>query len=232
MARPLRVTECTLGGILVGWAAYAVICWSRYGRAGPAERHVEDPLNTFISDPEIDERHETRVRAPAALTMKTLRELDVNRSPFVWLIFNLRTLPTRLRGGSVRWEYRGFVDQMLAIGWGVLADVPDRLFIAGAVTQPWEGEVQFRPVPPGEFAALDEPGYVKIVWTLEADELPSGRESIARLRTRVKTTDPCSRRRFRRYWAIFSPGIIIIRYEMLRLARREINRRNIQSGDV
>jgi hypothetical protein len=126
----------------------------------------------------------------------------------------------------VQWEYKGLVDQMLAIGWGVLADIQDRLFVAGAVTKPWEAEVQFQAMPPEAFEPFDEPGYVKIVWTLEADELPSGHESIARTRIRVKTTDPSARRRFRRYWAILSPGIIIVHHEIVRLARREIDRRN------
>lgn len=57
-----------------------------------------DRLDAFIPDPDIDEQHEARVRAPATAAMKTFRKLDVNRSPLVWLIFNLRTLPTRLRG--------------------------------------------------------------------------------------------------------------------------------------
>jgi hypothetical protein len=86
-----------------------------------------------------------------------------------------------------------------------------------------EGEVEFWALPPEEFAAFDEPGYAKIVWTLEAEELPGG-ESIARTRTRVSTTDATARRRFRRYWAAMSPGILLIRYEMLRLVRREAKR--------
>jgi hypothetical protein len=35
------------------------------------------------------------------------------------------------------------------------------------------------------------------------------------------TTDPVSRERFRRYWAFLSPGILIIRYQILRLVRAE-----------
>jgi hypothetical protein len=38
------------------------------------------------------------------------------------------------------------------------------------------------------------------------------------------TTDPVSRARFRRYWAFLSPGILIIRYEILRLVRAKAER--------
>jgi hypothetical protein len=91
---------------------------------------------------------------------------------------------------------------------------PPGVSVGGAVTQPWLAEVEFRALPPEEFAAFDEPGYVKIVSTLEAEELAGG-ESIARTRTRVSTTDATARRHFRGYWAALSPGILLIRYEMV-----------------
>jgi hypothetical protein len=47
-------------------------------------------------------------------------------------------------------------------------------------------------------------------------------------RTRVATTDPESRRRFRRYWAPMSAGIVLIRYASLPMAEREAERRTRQ----
>jgi len=89
----------------------------------------------------------------------------------------------------------------------------------GAVTQPWVSDVVFRAVPPENFAAFDEPGYVKIVWTLRAD--PDGATaSIHRTETRVSTTDSVARKMFRRYWAVFSPGIVLIRRIGLGLVKR------------
>jgi hypothetical protein len=223
MSRMLRLTRALLVAGGLGWATYSAAAWLRYGRAPRSGVDGPDPLDSFIADPEVDEEHERPVAASAALTMRTAKELELQRSPLVWLIFALRTLPARLRGSSVRWEASGLVEEMLGIGWGVLLDVPGELFVAGAVTQPWVAEVKFRALPPEEFAAFDDPGYAKIVWTLEADPL-SEHESMARTRTRVKTTDPVARRRFRRYWAISSPGILLVRHELLRLVRQEATR--------
>ena len=223
MPRLPRVVGGALTPAVLGWILYAVVTWLRYGRPQRPRLNGEDPLDAFVADPEVDELHETRVRAPASLALAAAKELDLRRSRPVLLIFALRTLPTRLRGGPVRWQWPGLVAGMLAIGWGVLADIPGRLFVAGAVTQPWRADVEFRALAPEDFAPFDEPGYVKIVWTLEAEEV-SELESIVRTRTRVKTTDPGARRRFRSYWAAFSPGILLIRYEMLRLVRREAER--------
>jgi hypothetical protein len=44
------------------------------------------------------------------------------------------------------------------------------------------------------------------------------------LETRVLATDPASRRKFRLYWCIVSPGVRLLRRVALHLARRELNR--------
>lgn len=82
------------------------------------------------------------------------------------------------------------------------------------MTKPWEADVTFRALPPDQFAAFAEPGYVQIVWTLRAD--PDGRgRAIFRTETRARATDAEARTKFRRYWACFSPGMWLIRWTML-----------------
>jgi hypothetical protein len=75
-----------------------------------------------------------------------------------------------------------------------------------------------------EFTRFDSSGYTKIVWTLAAEPVGPA-ESVARTETRVVTTDPVSRARFRRYWAVVSPGIQLMRRDGLRLVRDEAERR-------
>ena len=41
----------------------------------------------------------------------------------------------------------------------------------------------------------------------------------------MATTDAAARARFRRYWAALSPGILLIRWAMLRRLRAEAERR-------
>ena len=75
----------------------------------------------------------------------------------------------------------------------------------GAVTQPWLADVVFSALPPDQFPAFREPDSVKIAWTIRADSL-SGGASMFRTETRVSTTDPVARAKFRRYWSLASPG--------------------------
>ena len=117
---------------------------------------------------EVAERHQVQVEAPVEDTFAAAREMNVNRSALVRAIFAARTLPARLRGHTPGPSSQSLLDETLALGWRVLAERPDREIVVGAVTQPWKAEVTFRGVDPEAFAAFAEPGYAKIVWTLEA----------------------------------------------------------------
>jgi hypothetical protein len=139
-------------------------------------------------------------------------------------IFRARELLMRAEPPRGERTQQTFLTEALALGWRVLAEEPGHELVMGAVTQPWEANVVFRGLPPGEFADFHEPGYAKIVWTIRAD--PTGGDgSIFSTETRVVTTDPHSRERFRRYWSLLSPGILLIRREILRLVREGANRR-------
>jgi hypothetical protein len=184
---------------------------------------IVSPLDRFIPIWEVRERHQTVVAAPAEVTWAAARALDLRQSPLVRAIFRAREL---LMGSApaLRPAVGDFVTEMLALGWRVLAEEPGRTLVMGAVTQPWKADVVFRGLPPEEFTRFAEPGYAKIAWTLEAEPCGAGR-SVFRTETRVVTTDPGSRRRFRRYWVLLSAGIRLIRYASLRLVRREAERR-------
>ena len=217
-----------LGGAVLGaagiaalsYVGYAATTWARYGRHDRPP--APDPLlDRFLPDYEVAERHELRVAAPAEVTYTAARNLDLNASRIVRAVFAGRSL---IMGTKASREPSGpLLEYMQALGWGVLAEVAGRKAILGAFTQPWLAEVAFHRVPPDEFAAFDHPGYAKIVWTIEA-EAAEGANSIARTETRVATTDSESRERFRRYWAAFSPGILLIRRQLLRAIRKEAER--------
>ena len=225
MGRALRKTAGVMGAgagavALLG-LGYAGITWYRYGKVGrgAGRNHLVD---RFMPKYEVREVHQTRVEAPADATFAAAHELDLRRSTIVRAIFTGREL---LMGAehAKREHPSGFLAEVLGLGWRILAEEPGRELVLGAVTQPWHADVEFRGLAPEEFAAFNDPGYAKIVFTLGVDPL-GRRTSLFCTETRVVTTDPESRSRFRRYWSVFSPGILLIRYETLRLVKREAER--------
>jgi hypothetical protein len=226
----MTTTTKRLAGIVGGAAGLATLAgagliarnWYRFG--APGEEGPADPLlDRFMPVYDVREYHEIAVEAPVAEAYAAARELDIRRSGLVRAIFRGRELLMQAKGEHESVS-RPLVRECLALGWGLLAEEPGRELVMGAVTRPWESNVRFWSLPPAEFAAFDAPGYAKIVWTLGARDDGAG-ASIAHTETRVLTTDPAARSRFRRYWALVSPGVVLIRRQSLRIVKADAERR-------
>jgi hypothetical protein len=222
LSRTGKIVASGAGAAALIGLAYVGTTWARYGKV--ARRGPPDPvLDHFMPAYEVREVHETRVGAPADVTYAVALELDLQQSPVVRAIFRGRELLMGASADAQR-QSQSFLSEIFAIGWRELQQQPHRYLAIGAVTQPWLANVRFRGLPPEEFAAFQDPGYAKIVVSVVAE--PIGRtESFFRTETRVMTTDADSRSRFRRYWSFVSPGVLLIRREMLRLVRQEAERR-------
>ena len=216
-----------LGAAAGAYLTSAAVAWFRYGR--PQDDADHDPwLDRFMPAYDVVERHQIAVAAPASVVLATAREKDLLDQPLVRAIFKARELALGATPDD-RPQPRGLVAAALALGWGVLADVPGRQLVVGAVTKPWEPNVTFRALPPEQFAAFADPGFVKIVWDLRAD--PVDREtSVFRTETRAVATDPAARARFRLYWSFASPGIALIRRLSLQPIKQDAERRAWMAG--
>lgn len=223
-----RSIRWLLGGLglgAFGYATYVGATWWQYGRLRrrPRSDEIDPLLDRFMPDYDVTERHHVRVAAPAEIALAAAVEADLQESAIVRGLFKARALVLGAEHDDAQ-RPRALLAQMESLGWGILAEVPGREVVVGAVTQPWRAEVIFRAVPPDDFVAFREPGYVKIAWTLRAD--PVGRnQSVFRTETRVSATDSTARGRFRWYWARFSPGIILIRRLLLGPLKKEAERR-------
>jgi hypothetical protein len=238
-----------VGGLLAGaaaiaaasYAAYAGITWYRYGRTKRevSGKESDSFLDLYMAEYEVADRHHIRVSAPAEVTFGAACEMNMSQPAIVRAIFKMRELALGCAAAMARGEFatsqknsqqreikqqKEFLSEMKALGWGVLAEIPAREIVLGTVTQPWVASPVFRTVRPEEFASFEEPGYVKIVFTLRTDPV-SASESMARTETRAATTDPVARAKFRRYWALVSAGVILIRRSLLQSVKTEAERR-------
>jgi hypothetical protein len=205
--------------LAIAYATYVCIAWLRYGRT----EHLPDEdaeLNRFIPAYDVSVRNQIRVAATADRTFAAASEMDIQQAAIVRAIFKGRALILGSKAANANAPTMGIVEQAKAWGLGVLAEKPGREIVFGTVTRPWEANPVFRAVPPAEFLQFHEPGYVKIVWTLRVDALGAN-TSVLRTETRVATTDPDARSKFRRYWAFFSPGMFTVRCVALRMVKAE-----------
>jgi hypothetical protein len=225
-------TACLAGGAALaalGYAAYATAAWTHYGHPPRARRSdEEDPLlDGFMPLYDVVERHYVHVAAPAALTLDAARALDAQDSCIIRAVFRGRELMFRSERDEAP-PPKGLLAGALAIGWGVLADEEHEI-VLGAVTRPWEPNPVFRDLVPRDFAGFAEPGYVKIAFTLRADPIDEV-SSIFRSETRAIATDMEARARFRKYWAMVSPGVALIRRAMLAPIKTNAEGRFVPAG--
>lgn len=192
-------------------------------RRGQSDGPIAAPLDPFIPDPDIRERFQTTIEAPADLVMEVAMSFDLQSLFLVRAIIRLRErLLCASRSGPR--SPVGLLAEMRALGWGLLADQPGRLVVCGATCQPWRADVRFTPIPPDQFAGYDRPQEVKIAWTLEAEPIGVMTTRFAH-ETRAVATDADARSRFRRYWRWARFGIVSIRWLLLPAIRREAERR-------
>jgi hypothetical protein len=217
----LKWSAGALGVAAGAYGGYVAATWLRYGYPSPSP-DADPLLDRFIPVYDVAERHQIHVAAPPEITVEAACEQDLMGSPVARTIFRAREILLGSDPDTMP-RPRGLLALTKSLGWGVLAEVPGREIVMGSVTQPWYANVVFHPLPPDEFVAFNEPDYVKIVWTLRADPIDSG--SIFRTETRVFTTDATARAKFRRYWSLLSPGIILIRRASLRPLKHEAERR-------
>lgn len=219
-----RLVTAGAASLVSGYAAYAAWRWHRYGRVQAAAGHdADDPINRYMPTYEIIERHHIRVTAPASLTFAAACEQDVFDLPIVRVLFRARALVLGAAPDR-RAHPRGLIASARALGWGILDEIPEREIVMGAVTRPWEPNVVFEAVRPEAFAGFSRPGFVKIAWTLRVDPVDE-EVSTFRTETRAVATDPVARSRFRRYWALASPGVSLIRLLSLPTLKCQAERR-------
>ncbi|MGE0402179.1 MAG: hypothetical protein AB7T06_36090 [Kofleriaceae bacterium] len=213
MNRITKLVAAGAGIAAASYATYVATTWTRYGRPRRGKAGAQDALlDHFMAEYDVVERHAIDVDAPPDVTFSTAKAMELGKSRIVDAIFRARALILRSAPDPVE-RPKGFLALVMSLGWGVLAEDTHEI-VLGAVTKPWQANPTFRAVSPDEFATFAEPDYVKIAWTLRADRRPDG-GSIFRTETRAVATDEGARAKFRLYWALLSPGIILIREAML-----------------
>lgn len=165
---------------LIDWLA-------RYGQPRRPRRDEADPLlECFMPAPEVVERHHLALAAPPEIAFAAAQQAELDSSRIIRAIFRARELILRAKPDETP-RHQPMIEMMKAIGWGMLAETPCEL-VFGAVTEPWQPNPVFRPLPANEFAAYHRPGHVKIAWTLRVDPTGDG-GSIFRTETRAVATD-------------------------------------------
>lgn len=217
-----RLRAFTIGAAAAAVAGALVL---RYA----ASDDLPPPASTSLLDAimpgyDVQEVHSTHVDAApaqvfAAILAVTPGETALAR-PFMWL----RTLPLRLRGGAGMDDARWNQPILSLPATAILGRDGDRELVAGLIGQFWK-------IGPGErvavrdrdqFVAFNRAGFAVSTLSFHVD--PEGRGCRVTTITRVRTTDPDSRRAFLRYWRVIGTGSAVLRRTWLRAVKARAER--------
>jgi hypothetical protein len=146
--------------------------------------------------------------------------------PLSRLLMTVRSLPAAL---LVRRRPAGpperpppMLDGMLASGFLMLDERPEREIVLGVAGRPWRvGGGNIEALPDREaFQSYARPRSVRVAIDFALAPLDGGRRTRVTTETRIAGTDAAGTRTFRRYWRIVYPGSALIRRDMLRAAAR------------
>ena len=196
---------------------------------GIAERveHLDELLNRFVPAYDVIERHSIRVSATPAAAFDAALKVDMHDSPLIRAIIRLRAMAMGDSQDDAA-RPRGLLAETTSKGWRVLAEIPGQEVVVGAAARPWLQNVTFRPIEPAQFAAFNEPGYVKIAWTLRVDSVwPDA--TVLSTETRAIATDEHARAKFGHYWRRVMPGVVAIRWILLRRLKRDAEAIRLES---
>jgi hypothetical protein len=177
-----------------------------------------DLIDEFLPHYDVVERHDVFVAATPARVYRSVRALDVSRMPVTAALLAVRGIP-HLLTGSIRPSRSVTIDQLMRMGFVLLADRPPSEIVFGAVGRFWRPTSGIVRISADGFGEYAQPGHARAVWNFRIEPEPRG----CRLRTetRVECIDAAARRSFRLYWAVIGPFSGLIRRDMLRAIRRD-----------
>ena len=167
-------------------------------RTSPVGRR--SALDDFLPAWDFRERHRRHVAASRERTWAALQGLDLSRSWLVRALYRLRGMPPSAL------TFPG-LERLCFVR---LAEVPAEELLFGVVGRFWTRDGGLVPLDREGFRGFERPGYARAVWGFELREGGSGRTLLA-TETRIRCTDPTTRRRFRRYWLLIRPPSGLIR---------------------
>jgi hypothetical protein len=188
-------------------------------------------IDQFMPEYDLAVVYSRVFRAPPEQCFQTVADFDLFQIPAFRVLVGARGLPQRLANAVRRRADQAEVParptfrlrDLPSMDWMLLGERPGAELAFGQVGKPWKprGASPAEPVTRAEFAGFDQPGFAKLVESTRVD--PYGeRSSIVTTETRVRCTDPDSRRRFRRYWLIVGPFSHLLRETALHLLARKL----------
>ena len=170
---------------------------------------MSDKIDDYLPDYDFSEKHIIKIKSTPEQAFELIQTIDFSQSRLIHLLFWLR--------GLKHARFEDFQDNFC-----LLAMEPSREIALGLIGRPWQMQGGILPCSKEEFLAFSTPGYARMVWNFTFE--PVAHETSVSTETRILCTDNLSKRKFRIYWFFIKPFSGLIRTEMLRMLKVQLEK--------
>src|SRR5687768_2049314 len=172
-------------------------------------------IQKYLPNPRHTEVHRIFVRAKPTDAWDAIRHFDMGKVPWIRFLFDIRTLPDKLKGKPKDQDRRLGLDQITDSGKGffIAEEIPGKEVVVAAVGKFWHLNIPFADVTPQKFRNFATPGYGKLSWSILVEPFKGG--SVITLELRTTATDENSWRKLKRYYSVIGIGSQLIRATMM-----------------
>jgi hypothetical protein len=183
-------------------------------------------------NPRHVEMHRIFVKAKPEVAWQAARHFDASTIPWVRLLFDIRSVPDRVRGRAPEQEDRRVgVDQVAESGEGfmIVHETPGKEVVVGAVGQFWHLNIPFADVQPEDFRTFNQPGWGKLAWAIAVEPFTEGSTISFELRTTAN--DEQSWNALSNYYHIISPASRLIRDSVMAQLEAELGKLSLPNDE-
>ncbi len=180
-------------------------------------------IDNWLPEFDVSAHYSVDIKASCDDIYASARRLDVTPSPIVKALFSIRSFPAFFRSRKNSRPLGFTLDGLLKNGFILLEENPPHEIVLGVVGQFWRLSGGIQRMDAQQYAAFHEEGFAKAVWNFHLLQASDGK-TILSTETRVLCTNAASKRKFIPYWTLVAPFSGLIRREMLRTIKRQVER--------
>lgn len=162
---------------------------------------------------EFGDLQSTNANATQDAVFRAVKTFDMAESTTIRWLFKMRGIPTD----------NLTLPDLERVNFKVLGEKPGEELLIGLIGEFKTLSGNLLNLPPEQFRAFGEPGFVKAAWNFAVTDAGNGKSRVS-TEIRINGTDAASVAKVKNFWGMIKPPSAMIRKEILKLIKKQAER--------
>jgi hypothetical protein len=172
-------------------------------------------IDDFMPDFEFGDSQKTDVKASPDAVFRAVKTFDMAESTTIRWLFKMRGIPTN--NLTLR--------DLERVNFKVLGEKQNEELVLGLAGEFKTLMGGLLNLSPEQFSAFNNPGFIKACWNFAVSDIGNGKTRVI-TEIRIHGTDSASVAKVKNFWGMLKTPSAMIRNEILKLIRKEAERRS------